>query len=167
MQSGHKRHEDGRYLTRSLPPLDLGYTASPLEDPDFRDFPIKDVDPESLANLPSGIDGGNYRWVDLDGESISGVLTEQGGAWFYKPNLGNGRFGAVETVKARPSIAALSDGRQQLMDLAGDGNLDLVDLSPPAPGFHERTLDAGWKGFALFAPFPCVTGTIPICVSSI
>ena len=152
-QSGHRRREDGRYLTRSLPPLDLGYTASPLEDPDFHDYPIKDVDSESLANLPGGIDGGNYRWLDLDGESIAGVLTEQGDAWFYKPNLGNARFGAVETIKARPSIAALS-GRQQLMDLAGDGNLDLVDLSPPAPGFHERTLNAGWAGFRAFRSLP-------------
>jgi len=154
VQSGHRRHADGRYLTRSLPPLGLGYTTSPLEDPDFYDYPIREVDPESLANLPGGIDGGNYRWIDLDGESISGVLTEQGDAWFYKPNLGNGRFGAVETVIARPSIAALTGGRQQLLDLAGDGNLDLVDLSPPAPGFHERTLDAGWKGFRAFRSVP-------------
>ena len=35
----------------------------------------------------------NYQWVDLDGEGVSGILTEQAGAWFYKPNLGEGRFG--------------------------------------------------------------------------
>ena len=56
VQSGHKRQPDGRYLTRSLPPLDLGYTASPLEDPDPR-LPVRDVDAESLGNLPGGIDG--------------------------------------------------------------------------------------------------------------
>jgi hypothetical protein len=31
-----------------------------------------------MENLPDGIDGERYRWVDLDGEGISGVLTEQG-----------------------------------------------------------------------------------------
>ena len=33
-QSGYKRQDDSRYLTRALPPLDLDYTASPLEDQD-------------------------------------------------------------------------------------------------------------------------------------
>src|SRR5207248_2973911 len=85
---------------------------------------------------------------------ISGVLTEQGDAWFYKPNLGNGRFGPTETVKARPSLAALSGAAQLLMDVAGDGNLDLVELSPPTPGFYERTPDAGWKRFRAFRSLP-------------
>ena len=53
-----------------------------------------------------------------------------------------------------PSTAALSGGRQQLMDIAGDGNLDLVTLEPPAPGFYERTLDAGWEGFRAFDHLP-------------
>ena len=70
VQSGHKRLEDGRYLTRSLPPLDLFYTASPLEDPNFQDYRLEEVDPESLANLPGGIVGDDYRLLDLDGEGI-------------------------------------------------------------------------------------------------
>ena len=48
---------------------------------------MRDVDPASLENLPYGIDGSHYRWVDLDGEGLSGILTEQGGSWFYKANL--------------------------------------------------------------------------------
>jgi len=153
IQSGHKRQPDGRYLTRSLPPLDLAYTTSPLEDPAYRDFTITDVDAASLANLPGGIDGSDYRWVDLDGDGISGVLTEQGNAWYYKPNLGDGRFGATEVIAARPSLAALRQGRQQLMDLAGDGNLDLVEFTQ-TPGFYDRTLDSGWAGFRAFRSLP-------------
>jgi RHS repeat-associated protein len=154
VQSGHKRREGGCYLTRSLPPLDLFYTASPLEDPHFKDYRLDEVDPESLANLPTGIDGDGYRLVDLDGEGISGVLSEQDQAWFYKPNLGGGGLGAVETVRNEPSLAALSGGHQQFMDIAGDGNLDLVDLSPPVQGFYERALDAGWAGFRAFRSLP-------------
>ena len=30
---------------------------------------------------------GAYRWTDLHGEGIPGILTEQAGAWFYKRNL--------------------------------------------------------------------------------
>jgi RHS repeat-associated protein len=154
VQSGHKRNNDGRYLTRSRPPLEFSYSRSPLEDPDFADYRLHDVDAESLANLPGGIDGNKYRFLDLDGEGISGVLTELNRSWLYKPNLGNGRLGAMETIETRPSLAALSAGRQQFMDLAGDGNLDLVDLSPPSPGFYERRRDAGWAAFRAFHSLP-------------
>ncbi|MBS0423447.1 MAG: toxin [Proteobacteria bacterium] len=154
IQSGHKLLDDGNYLTKQLPPLDFTYTTSPLENPEFQDYQLQTIDEDSLKNLPGGIDGGNYRWVDLDGEGISGVLAEQGDSWFYKPNLGNGRFGITETIKTRPSIAALNEGVTTLMDVEGDGNLDLVDLSPSLAGFQERALDADWLGFRAFPFMP-------------
>jgi hypothetical protein len=40
------------------------------------------------------------------------------------------------------------------MDVAGNGRLDLVDLSPSAPGFYERTPNAGWAGFRTFRSLP-------------
>jgi hypothetical protein len=153
-QSGHKLQRDGRYLTRSLQALDLSYTASPLEDPDFDGFRVADVDEDSLQNLPAGIDGSRYHWLDLDAEGISGVLSEQDHAWFYKPNLGRGRFGATELVKARPALAKLGAGPQHLMDLAGDGNLELVDFSPSSPGFYERGVEVRWAEFRPFQSLP-------------
>ena len=160
-QSGHTLEEGGRYLTRSLPTLDLSYTSSPLEDPDCEGFKIQDVDEESLRNLPNGIDGGGYRFLDLDGVGISGVLTEQDQSWFYKPNLGGGRFGATEAVRVRPALATLSDGSHHLMDLAGDGNLDLVDFSSSSPGFYERNIDGGWSGFRAFRSIPVLNWSDP------
>ena len=160
-QSGHTLVEGGCYLTRYLPTLDLSYTSSPLEDPSYEGFKIRDVDEESLRNLPSGIDGGNYRWLDLDGEGISGVLSEQDQSWFYKENLGGGRFGATEAVRVRPAIASLSDGAHHLMDVAGDGNLDLVDFSASSPGFYERNNEGGWEGFRAFRSLPVLNWTDP------
>lgn len=154
IQSGYKRWPDGRYLKSSLPPLDLTYSSSPLEDPGFEGFQLKEVDSESLENLPAGFDGDSYRLIDLDGEGISGVLSQQGPAWFYKHNLGQGQFGAIETVAIKPSLSALDSGRQQLLDVAGDGNLDLVELTLPVPGFYERTLDEGWAAFRPFRSLP-------------
>ncbi|TDG02547.1 toxin [Paraburkholderia guartelaensis] len=154
VQSGHRRREDGRYLTRSLPPLDLQYTPSPIEDARFAGYWLADVDPEDLANLPAGIDNAQYRLLDLDGEGIAGVLSEQAQAWLYKPNLGNGRFGALQTAARMPSTTALDDSRQQFMDLSGDGVLDLVDLAPTDPGFYERKQNAAWEGFRPFRALP-------------
>ena len=114
--------------------------------------------PESLENLPYGLDGARYQWLDLDGEGTSGILTEQAGAWFYKRNLSpvsvehhNGeetivaRFGPTELVRRNPLSPEENGGRQQFLDLAGDGQLDLVQLDDPVPGFYERTDDARWQ----------------------
>lgn len=86
----------------------------------------------------------------MAGEGLSGVLTEQADAWFYKRNLGTGTFGPLEEVARKPSLAALSSGRQQFMDLAGDGQLDLVQLDLPVPGFYERTPEGSWEPFTAF-----------------
>ena len=44
--------------------------------------------------------------------------------------------------------------RHQFMDLAGNGEIDVVDFGGPAPGFHERDRDAGWKQHVPFASLP-------------
>jgi RHS repeat-associated protein len=149
-QTGYRRKTApaGGYVSASLPPLEFEY-SEPI--PDDR---VVEVDEARLENLPGGVDGSYYRWVDLDGEGLSGILTEQAGAWFYKPSLGAGRFGPVETVAARPSTALNGDGRRELLDLAGDGQLDLVELGGPAPGFFERTADGDWSSFTTFDSLP-------------
>jgi RHS repeat-associated protein len=153
IQSGFGRQPDGRYLKSSMPSLEFNYTTSPLEDPAYDGYEIKDIDADSLADLPAGVDDRLYRWVDLDGEGMPGILSEQGDAWFYKPNVGEGHFGPAELVATRPSIADLNGAHQQLLDLAGDGNLDMVELAR-TPGFYERLDDNSWRPFHSFAAWP-------------
>jgi RHS repeat-associated protein len=143
------------YLKKSLPPLDFDYTQASISEE------IQEIDRESLENLPNGLDGSRYQWVDLDGEGLSGILTEQADAWFYKANLGGGQFGPLELVAAKPSLAALSSGRQQLLDLAGDGQLDLVEFGGPVPGFYERTDDQNWEQFKPFVSLPNIPWNDP------
>jgi RHS repeat-associated protein len=149
-ESGFRHQPDDSYLRRSLPPIELGYTESPLEaaDPVFQ---VHDVDEVSLENLPPAPDG-RHRWVDLDGEGIVGMLSEEGEGWFYKPNLGEGRLGPMEPVAARPALATTE--HRALLDLAGDGRQDLVVLGAPAPGFHGRAEDGAFEPFRAFASFP-------------
>jgi len=149
------------YLKKSLPSVDFEYSEATI------DPIVREVEPESLENLPSGLDGDVYRWVDLDSEGISGILTEQAGGWFYKRNLsplpvdGNrpgenkARFAPVELVAARPS-ASLGSSQAQFIDLAGDGQMDLVTLDGPLRGFFERTggPEPGWENFRSFNSFP-------------
>src|SRR5262249_21498172 len=166
-QSGYVRQADGSYLKKSLPPLQFEYTKPEVQ------AEVHDVDPQSLENLPYGMDGSKYQRVDLDGEGLSGILTEQGDAWYYKrnlsplPNKTKGKeevaahFAPLELVAKKPSLAALSGGGQQFLDLAGDGQLDLVALSGPTPGFFERTDDEDWEAFRTFRTLPNVDWSNP------
>jgi RHS repeat-associated protein len=160
-QVGHKRRADGSYLRRSLPPLEFEYSQPVVHEE------IRGVDVESLENLPQGIDNGRYQWIDLDGEGLSGVLTEQAEGWFYKRNLSAlnlrrvagedsaaPRFAWGEEMAKKPSLAAITGGGQQFLDLAGDGQLDLVDFEGPARGFYERTDEEDWGSFAPFTWLP-------------
>lgn len=158
-QSGYTRDDtqavverDGvQYVTyskKSLPPLEFAYGKANIQED------IRELDEVSLENLPMGLDGSTYQWVDLDGEGISGILTDQADVWFYKPNLGDGHFGPLEVVALKPSLANLGGGSQQLIDLAGDGQLDMVTFGGPSPGFYERTQDENWVSFRTFRFLP-------------
>ncbi len=162
-QTGHQGDLD----PRSLPPLKFTYSDANV------DQAVYDVDPQSLENLPYGLDGTRYQWVDLDGEGASGMLAEQGGAWFYKRNLspitpatgGDGtrvaaRFG-VEEVIARQPIPVSSEHREQLLDLAGDGDLDLAAFSGATPGFYKRTEDESWASLTTFRSLPVLDWNDP------
>ncbi len=153
-QAGYAPHRAGGLLHRTLPPLEFTYAVSPLEDPGAAAFRVERVTRPKAVNLPEGVDGSRYRWVDLDGEGISGVLSEHGRDWYYQANRGGGRFDAARPVTPQPSLAALNGGRQQLLDVAGDGRLQLVDFGAPAGGYYERTADRGWKPFRAFDVLP-------------
>jgi RHS repeat-associated protein len=152
--TGYRRRQGHGYHTRSLPPLEIGYSKAVIaHEP-------RDLGSEALQNLPTGIDGTNYQWVDLDGEGLSGVLARQGGAWFYKANLGNGRFAPQRMLTAQPAMAAAGRHRA-LLDLDGDGHLELAELSGPMPGFYERTDERGWQAFRAFSSHPHITWDDP------
>lgn len=147
-QTGYVRHKDDLfYRQRSLPANEYNYSKAEISSPPL------DFDRKSLRNLPQGVDGGTYRWIDLDGEGIPGVLTEQGDTWYYSPNLGKGKFGAMRPVDPVPSLASLA-ASAQLVDLGGDGKQDCVSLGRGAGGYYERTDDGRWRSFRSFTSIP-------------
>ena len=154
-QTGYKSTERGGYLSTSLPRVEFQYSEPMVQDA------VEEVDPASLENLPAGLDGGAYQWTDLHGEGIPGILSEQAEAWFYKRNLspipvtlGNGdegveaRFAPIETVALKPNLTLASGA--QFMDLAGDGQPDVVVLDGPMPGLYEHDDGEGWRSFRPF-----------------
>jgi len=165
-QTGYQRDGVG-YRAESMPPVEFEYTKPTLDET------VHEVESESLENLPAGLAGGLYQWVDLDGEGLSGVLIEQGGGWHYKrnvsPTAGEGdsklpvpaRFGPIHAIGATPSLANLAGGQQQLLDLSGSGQLALVEFQGSTPGFFERTTARDWAAFQPFASLPVLDWNNP------
>ena len=161
-QSGYRRRPTGGYLRKSLPPIELQYSQAVVQEQ------VHEIDRESLMNLPYGLDGARYQWLDLDGEGASGIVTEQGGGWFYKRNISPitsrenddqnvvARFSPVELIARQPSLNEDGSGSQQFLDLAGDGQLDLVQFGRPVSGFFERTQDGDWSPFVPFESVPSI-----------
>jgi RHS repeat-associated protein len=145
-QTGYQRN-GGSYDRRSLPPVEYAYSKARIQGT------VHDVDAESLENLPIGLDGNLYQWVDLHGEGTPGILTEQAGAWFYKRNLSPAseqlvEFSMLESVVSKPNLS-LAVGAQ-FMDLAGDGQPDLVVMDGNMPGLYEHDEAEDWQPFRTF-----------------
>ncbi|MGI5241939.1 SpvB/TcaC N-terminal domain-containing protein [Dactylosporangium sp. CA-139066] len=147
-QTGYRRSPAGGYDRRSTPPTELGYTPARIGER------VQTLEPGSLADLPAG---SGWQWVDLHGDGAPGLLSEQAGAWWYKRNLspiGTGaRLAAFERVDPQP-LAGLGAGAA-LLDVGGDGQLDVIVIGAPAPGVYEHDDGEGW---APFRPFPSAPG---------
>ncbi|UPT86954.1 hypothetical protein HAP41_0000043195 [Bradyrhizobium barranii subsp. apii] len=140
------------YETTPWPPLEFEYSISGAME-------LQQISPANAPALPEGIDGARYEWVDLDGEGIQGVLSRRNDAWWYAPN----RWTSNSTPDAAPNepatggafapqkplrlqaATAIGNATAQLVDLAGDGSLDVLERSSGATFFYERNDSGGWE----------------------
>ena len=145
------QHQDNdvtkSYIKRNLPPLEFEYSVPEIQDR------VEDVASDSLKNLPAGVDGSHYQWLDLDNEGIPGILTEQAGSWWYKRNISPVseqavEFSAMEQVSRKPNMSLASGA--SFMDLDGNGQLDLVMLNGASPGYYEHDHKESWQSFKPF-----------------
>ena len=168
-QTGYGPRSSGGYKQRSMPPLEFSYSEPQV------DQQILTLDEtQSRENLPEGVDGSRFRLIDLDGEGLSGILTEQNGAWGYKRNLSpinrvtvpggqrvaRARFGPLEQIPSLPVPAKLSAG-QRLLDLSGGGRLALAAFENSMPGYFTRTADYDWEPLQTFKSLPRIDWAEP------
>jgi RHS repeat-associated protein len=167
-QTGYvKDAQSDNYKKRSFPSVEFDYSRRTLNEE------ICVPDNVSLQNLPAGLNHPQSQWVDLNGGGVSGILTEEGHAWFYKQNLSdipipvtqspfppvfqssleNVQFAASQLVSSKPA-ALLEQGKHQFLDLAGDGEVDLVSYGQPLAGFYEREQNGEWHSFTPFESTP-------------
>jgi RHS repeat-associated protein len=161
------RLDGASFISRSLPPLEFDYSTPVIGSE------VLPLDRDSLADLPEGIDGSRFRWLDLDGEGAPGILSFDEGGWWYKrnqsaANLAPGEDGALlaraKFAEAEP-VARISSRNglegQQFLDLAGEGRQDLVAFAEPEAGFYRRTLDEDFEPLKRFAKLPAIDWSDP------
>ncbi|CAN5793742.1 hypothetical protein BH11BAC3_BH11BAC3_12900 [soil metagenome] len=127
---------------KSLPPIEFKYEKLGWHTE------VKSLPKESLENLPVGIDDQSYQWIDLHGDGLSGILTEQANGWYYKSNSGDGNFDSVKLVSPKPAMNGLSNGTVHFQDLEANGQKFLV--SNDLNGFYEYTPEEEWLPFKAF-----------------
>ena len=144
-----KKPNSNSYSEKSLPPMEFTYQKLNWNKN------IRTVSKEAIVNAPVGLTN-NYQWVDLYGEGISGILTEQGEGWYYKSNFGDVdgdgevAFSVAQKVIPKPSFNGLSNGVLSIQDLEANGEKQVVVNSPGVKGYYELTDDNDWKPFKAF-----------------
>lgn len=147
------RHDGGATTTQTLPTLRFGYSGA---DGAVVEDRLRNLDRHSCENLPQGLHGSEYRWVDLRGEGVNGILSISDGAWWYKPNLGGGRFGTQERLPDKPSTTTTG---AVLSDFDRDGNFDLAVLDGTGAGSSQLDRETQtWSPFVRFASTPVLAG---------
>ena len=150
---------------KSMPAVEFSYTKAIV------DQALYSADADTLENLPCGVDGSRYQWLDLDSEGSPGILSEEATGWYYRRNVSNlardedgdvveAQQGAVrlrldpaQRLASRPS-PSLDNNSVHFADLAGEGVQCLVDFDPPLAGFHARGDDGSWESFTAFEQAP-------------
>jgi RHS repeat-associated protein len=159
-QSGYRRSDSG-YEKRSTPPLEFFY-SQPEVHPEVLILGEADGD-----DLPDELDGTRPHWLDLEGEGLTGMLTERNGGWYYWRNVSpinrvtlpdgeravRARFGSPERI-APPPMPAGTGGAWGFLDLTGEGRPDLVAFDAQAPGFFARLAEQDWEPLRPFTTLP-------------
>ena len=100
----------------------------------------------SRAELRRRVDGTRERWVDLDGEGLQGILTEDDGAWYYKRNVSAWNPAAARPARAssrsrwsrdKPASAARSARRSPTS--TATGTCARSSFAPPSPAGSSTT----------------------------
>jgi RHS repeat-associated protein len=144
---GYRRTSSG-IISQAIPPIRLTYAPAATAAA-FSELPAA-----ALENVPAGLAQSRVAFVDLLGDGLSGILSETDRAWFYKPNLGDGKFDAQGVVLERPAVRPGTFG---LGDMDANGDTDLSLVTGRLAGLYERDREHDvWENFRPFADFPHV-----------
>lgn len=148
---------------RAFPPVQFCYAAVP----DLTKARAERLAPDALPTLRAAPNWPRYAWIDLDAEGAPGALLQSaGGAWLFSRNSSGGYFTAPQPVDYQPALASVlgataTTAPVTLLDLGGNGLLDVVEFGRPEAGFRERASDYSWDRFVPFTHSPALNPDDP------
>ena len=143
----HRRYvRDGTaFQSATLPEARFAYSKPEVSSR------IRRVESADVAGTPSGLID-EFRFIDLEGESLAGILSEQGTEWYFRENQGNASFGSARPINRPAGFAVLAEGGQ-VAALENNGRPYLYSYGSSS-GFAERTAEGGWEDFVAFPQQP-------------
>jgi len=144
---GYIKQTDGTYTHKNLLATEFEYQKHDWNKD------VKSISPDALVHAPAGLNEPLYQFTDLFNEGLSGILTEHADGWYYKHNLGNGKFEQAKLVSPKPSFAGLGS-QMQLADLDADGGKQLVSYGSQPKGYFELSDEDEWQPFRTFESLP-------------
>ena len=151
ISAAHYQAFDAQGNVEHSPPLEFEYSP----------FEINKTAARLLENetQPGIEDGGFYQCVDLYGEGVPGFLCRYDNAWYYREPLraapgteliGYGPWALLDKIPVADRNRAVA----QLLDLTGDGRLDLIIARLGYCGFHALNAQRQFELFSAFDTFP-------------
>ena len=144
---GYIKQVDGTYTKKSLPAIEFAYQQNEWN------FDVKTISPENVVHAPTGLQDPPYLFTDLFSEGLSGILTEQADGWYYKHNLGDGKFEQATLIAPKPYFIGLGTPLK-LVDIDADGCKQIVHLNKEPRGYFELSDNDEWQSFRTFANMP-------------
>lgn len=135
---GYIKMPNGTYTNKALPPLKFAYQQH---------------DWNKEVKYVNNMDQTPYQFADLFNEGLPGILMEQANGWYYKHNIGGGKFAKEKSISPKPSFVGLGK-HLQFADLEADGSKQLVSLTSEPRGYFELNDDELWQTFCSFNTLP-------------
>jgi RHS repeat-associated protein len=146
---------DPPYRVQPLPPIELGYAGF---DPLIGMFtPLTVSDGTPPPDFPAS---SAYAFADLDRIGAPGLLYADGSStlfWPPSPTGGTATLAPAEPLASFP-IERVAQGSAHLMDVEGDGDLDLMIARPSQTGYYPSAGARAWQGFRAFDQVPTDLG---------
>ena len=143
---------------KAMPPLVFDWSPLRLGRQTDREFPqstpFKPLRLEAGHSVPGFLERGAHQMVDLYGEGLPGILYTDADTVLYSRPMGDGSYAAASAAQAFPIDRDLQGPENVLMDLAGEGKLDLVVNTTSRAGYYASTRDGNWEPFRSFASVP-------------
>ena len=133
-----------KYEVQEMPPTEFDFsTFSPPENPLFQQLEI------DSHSIPGYLNDYGFQALDLNREGISGLLYNNGNALMYLEPEGEGKYSAPKSLDLFPTNKNLKNSRASLVDLDGNGELELMIKNDNEAGYYEKD-DTGWRNFVAF-----------------